>query len=188
MINDTMQTIMKRYSCRSFNSKMPTDEDLYKIAHAALAAPSGMNRQLWRVIIVKNKELIEDMEKEGMNVLASMPDKSTYNRIMSRGGLLYYNAPCMIMIPITKSEQANAEILDCGIISENVALAATSLGIDNLICGLAGLCFVGAKKEEFEKRLGFPKGFEFGIAVLLGYADKKASPHELDLSKISIIE
>jgi len=85
MVNDTIKSIMERYSCRSFNDKMPSDEDLKIISDGALAAPSGMNRQLWRVIIVKNQELMKDMQKEGMDILASMPDKTMYNRIMGRG-------------------------------------------------------------------------------------------------------
>jgi len=92
------------------------------------------------------------------------------------------------MVPIAKSEPAGAELIDCGIISQNIALAATSLGIDNLICGFAGLCFAGNKKEHFKEMLGFPEGYEFGVSVLLGYADKKSNPHELDFSKVSVIE
>ena len=43
-----------------------------------------MNRQPWRVIVVKDKELIQDMEAEGLSNLANMEDKSTYHRIMER--------------------------------------------------------------------------------------------------------
>jgi hypothetical protein len=118
-----------------------------------------------------------------------MPDKSMYERIMSRGGKLYYDAPCMIVVPIAKAEPAGAELFDCGIVSENIALAATSLGVDNLICGLAAFSFVGEKGTEFKQRLGFPEGYEIGIAVLLGHAaNPGGKPHEPDMSKISIIE
>lgn len=186
---DTIKTIRTRYSCRSFLDKMPSDEDLKIIAEAAVQAPSGVNRQLWRVIVVKNKELIEDLEAEGMKNLAALPDKSMYDRIISRGGKLFYNAPCMIVIPIAKAEPAGAELFDCGIVTENIALSATSLGIDNLICGLSAFSFAGEKGSEFKRRLGFPDGYEIGIAVLLGYATNPGGkPHEPDLSKITIIE
>jgi nitroreductase len=186
---DTIEAIHTRYSCRAFSNKMPSDADLQTIAEAAVASPSGMNRQLWRIIVLKNKELIEKMEAEGMKIMASFPDKGMYNRIMSRGGKLFYNAPCMIVVPIAKTEPAGAELFDCGIVSQNIALAAASLGIDSLICGLAAFSFAGEKGDEFKQRLGFPEGYEIGIAVLLGYAaNPGGKPHELDLSKISIIE
>ena len=189
MILNTIEAINNRYSCRAFTDKMPSNEHLELIAKAAVASPSGMNRQLWRVIIVKNKDLLTDLETEGMKNLAEFPDKSTYDRIMSRGGKLYYNAPCMIVVPIAKAEPAGAELFDCGIVSENISLAATALGIESLICGLAAFSFAGEKGSEFKKRLGFPKGYEIGIAVLLGYAENAGGkPHDPDLNKITWID
>ena len=186
---DTIQAIRTRYSCRAFADKMPSDEAMQAIAEAAVAAPSGMNRQRWRVVVVKNKALMADLETEGMKNLAAFPDKSAYERIMSRGGQLYYNAPCMMVVLIAKAAPAGAELFDCGIVSENIALAATSLGIDNLICGLAAFSFSGEKGTEFKARLGFPEGYDIGIAVLLGYAETAGGqPHEPDLSKISWVE
>jgi nitroreductase len=188
VLNETLTTISSRYSCRDFSGDVPSDGDLRLIANAALAAPSGLNRQLWRVIVVKNQELINDMETEGMRVLAAMPDRSILERIMSRGGKLFYNAPRMIVIPIAKAAPPGAELFDCGIIAENIALAATSLGIDNVICGLACLCFAGGRRDEFHRRLGFPNGYEIGLAVLLGFAKTPGKPHVPDTAKISFIE
>jgi nitroreductase len=189
MLNETVRTIMKRYSCRAFTGKMPSDGDLQIIAKAALAAPSGVNRQPWRVIVVKNKSLIDEMDDEGMKILAAMPDRSLYERIRARGGRLFYGAPCMTVIPVTQSVPAGAEMFDCSIVAENIALAATSMGIDSLICGLATLPFAGEKGAEFGRRLGFPEGYNLGLAVLLGYAaEPGGKPHELDLSKVSFVE
>lgn len=186
---DTIEAIKTRYSCRAFLDKMPSDVELRIISEAAAASPSGMNRQLWRIIIVKNKDLLADLEAEGMKNLKALPNKAAYERIKSRGGKLYYNAPCMIVVPVAKAEPAGAELFDCGIVAENIALAATSLGVDNLICGFSAFSFAGEKGEEFKRRLGFPKGYEIGIAVLLGYAaNPGGKPHEPDLSKITIIE
>lgn len=186
---DTIQAICTRYSCRAFSDKLPSDEDLQTIAEAAIASPSGMNRQLWRVIVVKNRDLMNDLEEEGIKNLAAFPDKSTYERIMSRGGKVYYNAPVMVVVPIAKTEPSGAEFFDCGIVSENIALAATALGIGSLICGLAAFSFAGDRGKEFKQRLCFPDGYEIGIAVLLGYAENPGGkPHKPDFSKISFIE
>jgi nitroreductase len=184
---DTIKAIHTRFSCRGFTDRVPPDEDLKTIAEAAIAAPSGMDRQLWRVIVVKNKELIGDLEAEGIKNLKAFPE--VYSHIMSRGGALFYNAPCMAVIPIGKVEPPGAELFDCGIIAENIALAATSIGIDNLICGMTAFSFAGERNDEFKRRLGFPEGFEIGLAVLLGYAaDADGKPHDLDYGKISYVE
>lgn len=187
-MNETLRVIAQRYSCRDYKNEMPSDELLQAIAQAAIQAPSGMNRQAWRVIVVKDKALMQDMESEGMSYLASMEDKTSYNRIMERGGRLFYGAPCMIVVPIDPKQYAPA-LIDCGILCQNIAMAATSLGIANIMCGFTGLAFAsGRRAEEFSKRLGFPDGYAFGCSVLLGYANTTRPPHAPDKDKITFVE
>lgn len=184
-MNETLNVIANRYSCRDYKDEMLSDDILQAIAEAAIQAPSGVNRQAWRVIVVKNKELIQDLESEGLSYLSSIEDKSTYQRIMERGGRLFYGAPCMIVVPIDDNEQS---LIDCGILCQNIALAATSLGIANVICGLTRTAFAsGLRAEEFSKRLGFPEGYVFGCSVLLGYAKTTKPPHDPDHNKITFI-
>ena len=186
---NTIEAIHARYSCRDFSDRMPADDDLQTIAEAALASPSAMNRQPWQIIIVKDKELIADLETEGMKALAALADKSAYARLLSRGGTLFYKAPCMIVIALNSIDSSGYEPVDCGIVTQSMALAATSLGINSLICGLAKFAFDGEKSEDFKQRLSFPEGYEIGIAVLLGYAaETGGTPHELDSGKITVIE
>ena len=187
-MNETLRTIAERYTCRDYKSEMPPDGILQAIAQAAIEAPGGMNRQAWRVIVVKDRELIREMESEGMAYLANMEDKSSYNRIMERGGRLFYGAPCMIVVPIDPTQYGPA-LVDCGILCQNIALAATSLGIANTMCGFTGLAFAsGLRAEAFSKRLGFPEGYAFGCSVLLGYAKPAKPPHVPDQDKITFIE
>lgn len=187
-MNETLNVIAKRYSCRDFKDEMPPDEILQAIAEAAIQAPSGMNRQAWRVIVVKDKDLIQDLESEGMSYLANMEDKSSYNRIMECGGRLFYGAPCMIVVPIDPTQYAPA-LIDCGILCQNITLAATSLGIANIMCGFTGLAFAsGLRSVEFSKRLGFPDDYAFGCSVLLGYANTEKPPHVPDKEKVTFIE
>ena len=192
---NTLEAIKTRYSCRAFSDRIPSDTDLQTIAKAALAAPSAMNIQPWRVIIVKNRKLLDELEAEGMKSLAALPDKSSYNRIMERGGKVYYNTPCQMLVAVEKkSSMASASRcwgdIDCGIITQNIALAATALGINSLICGLISFSFSEEKGEYFKKKFGFSDGYEIGLSVLLGYAEETGvkPPHELDLKKISIVE
>jgi nitroreductase len=183
-MNDTLKTIMSRYSCRAFTAQVPSDEHLTAIAEAALAAPSALNLQPWRVIVVKDRELLSEMDAEIMSIITAFEDKSMYNRIQSRGGKVFYNAPCMIMVPCDGSNHA---AMDCGILSQNVSLAAESLGLGSVICGMARLAFAGDKSDYFTKKLGFPEGFTFGISVLVGYAAAPGKPHEIDRSKLTFM-
>lgn len=187
-MNDTLSTIATRYSCRDYSHRTVTDAVLNTIAQAAIQAPSGMNRQNWHIIVVKNQELLAQMEGEGLHILSTLEDKSLYERIMSRGGKLFYNAPCMILIAVKQAYPPGAETMDCGIVAQNVVLAATSLGVDNVHCGFTGLAFAGSRAAEFKEKLKFPECYECGIGVLLGYANQPVPPHTPDQGKITIIE
>ena len=181
-MNETLRIIAKRYSCRAFTDQAPTDSQLTTVAEAA---PSGVNRQPWRVIVVRDRGLMAELEAEAMAVLSAQEDRATYDRMMQRGGKLFYNAPAMMVLPLDGA--AGGSKLDCGILCQTAVLAAESLGLNTLICGLAGLAFAGDKAEYFKERLGFPQGYEFGIAILLGHSAADGAPHQPDASKISYI-
>ena len=187
-MNETLRNIAERFSCRDYADKAPTNEQLNLIAQAAIQAPSGMNRQLWQVTVVKNKDLISEMEMEGMKTLSSMPDKTMYQRIMERGGKLFYNAPCMIVIAIKEGVPKGAELVDCGILAQNIVLAATSLGLNTVHCGFVKMAFAGEKDSYFKEKLKFPEGYECGMAILLGYANTTSAPHVPNQEKITVIK
>jgi nitroreductase len=184
-MNETLKTIAKRYSCRDFTGTPLTSAQVKTLVEAALASPSSMNRQPWHVIVIQSKSLIDELDAEGMKILSAAEDRSGYERIMSRGGKLFYNAPCMI---IAATSSSNPAAMDCGILSQNVSLASHSLGLGSVICGMAGVPFSGPRADEFKKRLKFPDGYGFGIAVLVGAAKSEKEPHELNMAKVTYIE
>lgn len=182
-MNETLRTIAKRYSCRDYDGRLPEKEKIEALAMAAVQAPSGLNRQPWQIVVITNKHFIEEMDAEGMRILSEMEDKTVYQRFVSRGGTLYYNAPCMFLI----LKQPGTE-LDTGIVSENIALAAASLGLGSVICGMAAIPFNGPKGSIFKQKVGLLEGWEFGMSVLVGYAKSTGTPHEPDTSKIRYVE
>ena len=182
--NETLKTIAERYSCRDFTDTPLTEAQVEALVEAAIAAPSALNRQPWHIIVITDKALINEMDSEGMFILSSAEDQTGYERIMSRGGKIFYNAPCMLMIASNGSDFAT---IDCGILSQNIALAAHSLGLGNVICGMAKIPLDGSRGDEFKKRMKFPDDCEFGMAVLVGNAKSGKEPHELDFTKVTYI-
>jgi len=185
-MNETLKSIAERYSCRDFSDGPLTGEQVNYIVNAALAAPSAMNRQPWQLIAVTDKKIIEELDAEGMGFLAAAEDKSAYERMMSRGGKMLYNAPCMFIVASDTTGSAYA-MMDCGILSQNIALSAQSLGLGSVICGMAGIPFKGKNGAEWKKRMQFPDGYEFGIAILVGRPESGGQPHESDMGKVTYI-
>lgn len=181
-MNETLQTIRNRYSCRSFTGEAIAQEKVEAIALAGIQAPSAMNQQPWKVVVIKDKSLIDEMDAATMDFFSKQEDKSAYDRMMGRGGKVFYNAP--VMYVVVKKDNAD---LDCGIVVENMALAASSLGFGNVICGLAGMVFATEKGQEFKEKI-IPEGYEFAVSLLVGEPARDAvAPHEADVAKIMYI-
>lgn len=181
-MNEVLKAIKNRYSCRSYTGEPVPQELMEAIAMAAVQSPSALNRQPWEIIVVKDKALIDEMDNSLMDFLSKQEDKSAYERMMGRGGKVFYNAPCFFLIA-----QKEGTDLDSGIVAENIALAAASLGLGNVICGMMRMVFSAENGKTYKEKL-IPEGYEFGMSVLVGYASgENGTPHEPDTSKIRYI-
>jgi len=184
-MNEVYRAITERYTCRDFEPTPLTDGQIAALSDAALASPSGGNRQPWRVVVITNKEIIEEIDAEAYKVLAGLDDKMYYERVKGHGGRVFYDAPYLMVI---LGDGSTWSSLDCGILCQNVVLTAHSLGLGSCIVGLAGMALNGPRKEDFRKRLGFPDGFEFAIGVLIGTVKTGKEPHEWEPGKITYIK
>lgn len=68
-MNETLRTIKNRYSCRNYTGEPVEQEKLEAIALAGIQAPSAMNYQPWKIIVIKDKTLIDEMDAATMEML-----------------------------------------------------------------------------------------------------------------------
>jgi nitroreductase len=183
-MNETLKNIAERYTCRDFADTPLTDEQVQELVNAALAAPSARNLQPWHITVVTDKNIIDEMDAAGMEALAAEEDKTFYDLMMARGGKLFYNAPFAIVIA---SDGSSWGSLDCGILCQNVVLAAESLGLGSCIVGMLRVPLESPRGEEFKKRLKFKEGHKFEVGVLVGTIKSGKKPHELDRTKVTYI-
>ena len=183
-MNETLKNIAKRYSCRDFKTLPLADGQIDELVNAALAAPSAMNLQPWHIIVVKEKALVDELDAAGMEYLSTQEDKAMYERMMDRGGKLFYDAPFLMLI---LSDGSKWGAFDSGILCQNVVLAAESMGLGTCIVGMARMPLEGARGEEFKKRLKFPEGYTFACGVAIGTINSGKEPHEHDKSKVTYI-
>lgn len=185
-MNETLQSIHYRATCRAYAPTPLTDAQTQTLAKAAAAAPSSRNRQGWQIIAVRNPALLAELEADAMQLIIAN-DAATYQRLQERGGTVFYHAPCMFVIAIDAANSPGAE-LDCGIVAQNITLAAQSMGLGSCVCGLAAIPFAGPRGAYYTEKLGFAQGYKFGIAVLVGEPAACAEPHTPDEAKISYID
>ena len=65
-MNEVLDAIANRYSCRDFLAEAPTKAQVEAIVNAALAAPSAMNMQPWHIVVVNDKSFVDEMDKAAM--------------------------------------------------------------------------------------------------------------------------
>ena len=180
---DVLQTISNRRSHRVYKADQLPEDVLGKILKAGLEAPSARNRQPWHYTVVQNAELIQEVHDEAAKVRLANGGSATYSNPEFQ---IFYYAPTVIFIFADKEFYWSH--VDCGIAVENMALAAEGLGIGSVILGLPRAAFEGDKADELRAKLDCPEGYDFVIALSLGYATDIKPAHDLREENISRIK
>jgi len=181
--DDTLTSIRTRFACRAFSDRPVPPEVLRTIAEAGLAAPSAINRQPWRIIAISRPDVLATWDHAGLATLRSI-DPAGYERVQSRGGTLLYHSPAVIVVAQERLDSPYPPAMDVGIVASHITLAARSLGVDSVIAAMPGFALAGAEGPALRTLLGIPDGFDFGISILLGYAQEPGQPHPPDPAKV----
>lgn len=165
-----MEAIKKRYSVRSYQDRAVETEKLESILEAARLAPSASNRQEWRFVVVRDRNIrqrlmqaAKDQAFVGQSPVVIACCAKTDGHVMTCGQMCY---------PI-----------DVAIAIEHMALKATEEGL--------GTCWVGAFYEDKVKEiLGIPQDIRVVELIALGYPVKlRPSPKDrLRLKEIVMYE
>ncbi|MDO5022371.1 MAG: nitroreductase family protein [Eubacteriales bacterium] len=180
MKNEVLNTISKRRSHRKYKKTKLNEEQLQLIMNAAMESPSALNRQPWHFSVVQNEELLDRVHNAAKKVALTKEDRSP--RYNDDNFQIFYYAPAVIFISTDDSRYAE---IDAGIAAQTIALAAESLGLGSVILGLPREAFEGEEKEDLEKILSFPEGYQFTIAVAIGVPDDTKAPHPQKEGKIT---
>lgn len=137
-MNETIRTLNKRKSCRSFTEEQVSEEMLDAILECGTHAPSGRNGQAVKLVVVQDKALIQKLSV--MNSLGN-------------GGDPFYGAPTVVIV--FGVEGGPTPFQDACLTMGNMLNAAYSLGL--------GACYINRAKEMFESPEGKALLKEWGI-------------------------
>jgi nitroreductase len=156
MKNQTLETIWRRSSIRKYKPDPIPEEDLHWILEAARQAPTGGNRQKWRLVVVR--------DAEQRRRLAAACNEQMW---MADAPVIL----CMTVLP--GQDKVNGTI-----VLDHAILAATSLGY--------GTCWIGAyDPDEVREVLGIPNDYGIvcltpvGVGAEEGRDRPRKSPSEL---------
>jgi nitroreductase len=192
--NSTLETIHARHSVRQFQDRKVDDETIKMILEAANQAPSAHNQQSWQFTVIRGEKKLELAQLVNDHINHFPKRSAALLRMASRS---LANAPVAIAVKNTgvlieggaelfqiERERAfdffrTMEIQSSAAATENLLLAATSLGLGSVWLGILYLI-----KNEILTFLGEKEG-EFMAIIPIGYPKKDASgPKKKDLEYV----
>lgn len=166
-MNEVIKAILDRRSVRVYSAEQIRQEDLDLILQSGLYSPSGCNMQPWHFTVVQNKELMAEINVETKKELAKCDNEYFQKFGNNESYDVFYNAPTTIIVSGEKS--ALVPQTDCAAATENMILAAESLGIGTCWIGLITFLFRSEHGEKYSKKLEIPEGYEPYYSITLGY-------------------
>lgn len=184
-MNDLLNLIQSRQSVRKYSEKHISDEDLRKILEAGRLAPSWMNVQSWKFILVKsqeNKDLLSELSigqphvKNADALIVCIADENAWEESKIthiKNPALNPALQCEKGIMIRSLEQLIYPIA-------YMMLEAESLDIKSCIIGAMGNEVTGVLSDVYAKvksQLGLGEGQIISSIITLGY---EAEPVEVN--------
>jgi len=113
-MNQIIETILQRKSVRHYGAGEIPKEDLETIMRAGMAAPSGMNKQPWAFVAVRDRQQLD-----------MLGDALPYAKM-----LLQATAAVIVCgdLRTLSNEEAKLWVQDTSAATENILLAAEALG------------------------------------------------------------
>lgn len=187
-MNETLKTIYERRAVRKYKDKPVDRKIIDELLNAGRMAPSAINMQPWKFYVLTKKEDLEAFSKEILKASAKGMLKSGIKNIakavssgfhLSHGidffkakDPIFHGAPLVIFITSPKDNEWAP--LDIGMCSQNMMLAAKSLGLDSCPVGLAKF----VEQTKIFSRLNVPKAEKVDLALIFGYGDEKPEVKE----------
>ncbi len=158
-----MKNIETRTSVRQYlEEKIEIDEFIKPLLHAAMSAPSAMNRQPWEFIVIREREMLDKMGGEFKN--ASYLKTAQFAIIV-----------CGNMKEAIEGEGRDFWVQDCSAATENLLLAAHSMGFGAVWCGIYPS---KERTEQLRNFLSLPEHIIPLNIIPIGIPEKEQKPKD----------
>lgn len=165
---DAIELLKTRRSCRSFKSEQIKDEELQTILDCALNAPSGMNKQDSKIVVIQNEALIKDLSRLNAQIMNSDDDP-------------FYGAPtvCLILVP----KDSNTGIKDGSLIIGAMQNAAYALNIGSCWINRCQEMLALEEGQAYLKKWNLEEYVGVGCCIL-GYPQGEPAPKTIKEGRI----
>lgn len=160
--NKAYDCIMSRSSVRAYSDKAVTDSRIDSLLRAAMAAPTAKNQQPWHIVVITDRAILD-------SIAANLP-----NIKMAAQSQLAI-AICGNLDKAIEGEGKDYWIQDCSAATENLLLAAHSMGLGAVWCGIYPIT---PRVEFISSLLQLPANLIPLNIIPIGYPAAPQSPKE----------
>lgn len=168
-MNETIRTLLSRRSIRSYTDQPVPRELLEQIVECGRFAATAMGKQPWHFTVVTNRAALDEIVARNREILLAQGREVEPDFDNFRG------APCAILISGDEGNPMFADI-DCANATENMAVAACSLGLGSCYIASFRPAFAQDESRALYRRFGIPDGYRATLALALGYAAGEPAP------------
>jgi nitroreductase len=180
--------LASRRSIREFQDKEVQLSLLKEIIQETSLAPTASNRQPFKFIIIRDRELIRRLSDESKKSLLddliqdpSLPLKQYEAALRDEQFNVFYNAPCLVLFAGPKD--VHSLDADCGLTVAYFMFSATSRGL--------GTCWIGLgahlRDPKILDELGVPSDCRIVAPIIIGYPEgipPASERHSPDILKV----
>lgn len=174
---DVFSCIVTRHSTRKFKEEPVPQEVLDKVIEAGRQAPSGKHKNQSRFIVIRKKEVLQELialvQQEFAKMEVTLENDDNFGgaiRAAKKGGYVFmYNAPVLIVVA-NKRDYGN-KYADVSCAMQNMMLAANALDL--------GSCWINQLRwlqdnpvlRAYLQKLGMAEDEEVCASLSIGYPD-----------------
>ena len=174
IVTDVM---MSRRSIRAYKDSVISRETMKEILTCGINAPNGKNLQSYEIRVIDSPTLIDSITNAVVKDNPKIAEREGFKNI-------FVNAPCVVCIAYdTKYDMAQ---IDCGLLGENIILAAWAKGIGSCCLGSSARWILDSPSAKpYLDQMAFSEGYELLYCIALGYPDEspEAKPRREDMIK-----
>ena len=157
-MNEFIKQLKNRRSIRSYKQVQIEDSLLHEILEAGKYAPSGMGDQSTLMVVLQNKEIINQILKMNAEAVGGADDP-------------FYGAPTVVVVFADTSRDTYVE--DGSLVMGNLMNAAFSLGVDSCWIHRAKQVFDSPQGRKLAQQWGVPDHYVGVGNCILGYRDEE---------------
>ena len=181
-MNEVLENIKNRRSVRSYKPDPIPRDILKKIIDAGNMAPTGVGRQPWRFVVVEDPEFKRKLSQVAFIFLKGGGSPEIYKLLKYMEARyeepIYHSAPVILFVigtaKASPTHLKKSEAIDCALASQNIMLAACSMGVGSCMVGLGSM---GLKDDpKIVEALELKEEETLYLPIILGYPDRYPGP------------